>query len=1025
MKKLTVILAAFLLLTQTPAFTQTYDTTEYYGKLNYTFHHVNKSIIGTGILKDYGIEFLELDNYGGTVLHDSNYVGIKEWRLLYGSLFSCQINTNASMLGLDSVNRLLSSYSDGSTPVTFAGLYYHYDRLKDNAISSNLMSVSNDQLYDVPGRPESPYQVEELFTLAPLRQAVKTGANQFIFRPELFWTNTGKTISSIAYDPAGGNNYITASFNTPFNVTYSNKGFYDFSIRITYTDNSVRYAHTKVVAYGEPSNARYGFGEATPPVSEVITATTSYLGEFATGDLIIDLAANNQTGQIRKPLIVVEGFDPTGTFNYDEEDPRLWEADDYVRRMTRDLNSGSFITLNDQLDDVEEYDIIFLNWRNGTDYIQRNALLLQRAIEIVNARKINYNGVRQQNVITGLSMGGLVVRYALRNMELNSIAHETRLFISHDVPHWGANIPVSAQAAVQFLSAWHIINISGSLRWVDLFPGTQEALDLLNSPAARQMVIQHYILAGQSLFADNGIHTAFMTELSTLGWPVNCRNVAISNGSCNGSKVFADNSVIFTVDGDKPVNYWNDLWVSALTSIGGALMPTGVFTGWGNPQFNAWAMAWQFPLSLISFGRTKYIVDFKLRAVPALGTQELFRADIYSRRKILGFININSYFMKCHVNSLSGMLPLDNAPGSTYNIEEFGMDADDIQEELPDMMDFVTVSLLQPEFSFIPTVSSLDFANPAANLRANLCASIPCNVPGSVADYFVPQQNELHISYTQANANWILQRQNASFSCAKICPGTTTISGPSEICNTPELYSIAPTPPGSVNVNWTSTPQTAVIINPSGTSATLTKNVPNDMVLQASLTNTCSGAPVVIQKNIRVGTPRPVNYSICGNDPNDGCRHGRLLFSIYDNYPTGSTYYWYVNNVLTATTSQPTWIYTPVGGCDQFIELSVQVDGPCGTSPLAGEVVYYACPGGMRMAPNPAINSVTVSLDPDSKNFIKEVRVQDKTGKVRKLIRPSAAGKSVSLDLSDLAPDVYFVRIFDGNKWTVQRIIKR
>ena len=76
--------------------------------MNYVFHYVNKNQIATGLLRDYGIEFLNLDNYTGAVLHDSNFVSLDEWRMLYTSLYSSQINSNANMLYLDTVNNLIN-----------------------------------------------------------------------------------------------------------------------------------------------------------------------------------------------------------------------------------------------------------------------------------------------------------------------------------------------------------------------------------------------------------------------------------------------------------------------------------------------------------------------------------------------------------------------------------------------------------------------------------------------------------------------------------------------------------------------------------------------------------------------------------------------------------------------------------------------------------------------------------------------------------------------------------------------------
>ncbi len=167
---------------------QSYDTTQYYGKMNYVFHHVNKSQIATGLLRDYGIEFLNLDNYTGTALHDSNFVALDEWRMLYTGLYSSQINGNAGLLYLDTLNRFINKYNYDSLPISFIGLHYNYNKLKDYTLTNNLMTVSNEQLYDVSGRTESPYETKTLFAIAPIRQAGLTGSNQFVFRSESLLT---------------------------------------------------------------------------------------------------------------------------------------------------------------------------------------------------------------------------------------------------------------------------------------------------------------------------------------------------------------------------------------------------------------------------------------------------------------------------------------------------------------------------------------------------------------------------------------------------------------------------------------------------------------------------------------------------------------------------------------------------------------------------------------------------------------------------------------------------------------------
>jgi hypothetical protein len=280
--------------------------------------------------------------------------------------------------------------------------------------------------------------------------------------------------------------------------------------------------------------------------AQPISATKPFSGLLATGDITIEYGQNNTTGQIRKPLIVIEGFDPTNAYDYDN----------FVNDLSFDGNTTprTPITLNDNLDNVGvnrgDYDIIFLNLTNATDFIQRNAFLVEAVIQEVNRIKTVYNGVRQHNVIIGLSMGGVLVRYALRDMENTGLNHETRLFIAHDSPFKGSNIPVSFQVAAQHLGPFRIVNTQNNfpfIRYVDLMPDVTNLLNAYNSPAAQQLLIQRYDLSpvNGSLTANNTAYNNFQNELNSLGWPANCRNVVLSNGSCNGTKIFNNSNANF------------------------------------------------------------------------------------------------------------------------------------------------------------------------------------------------------------------------------------------------------------------------------------------------------------------------------------------------------------------------------------------------------------------------------------------------------------------------------------------------
>ncbi len=130
-----------LLLCSIMSYAQSYDTTQFYGKNNFLFQHIDKSPITTGLLRDYGIDFQELDNYTGTALHDSNFTSLTDWRMLYRSIYSQQINSTAGLLYLDTLNKLFNQYGIVGQPISFVTLYYNYQSIDPNA-------QANNQFYD-------------------------------------------------------------------------------------------------------------------------------------------------------------------------------------------------------------------------------------------------------------------------------------------------------------------------------------------------------------------------------------------------------------------------------------------------------------------------------------------------------------------------------------------------------------------------------------------------------------------------------------------------------------------------------------------------------------------------------------------------------------------------------------------------------------------------------------------------------------------------------------------------------------
>jgi len=235
---------------------------------------------------------------------------------------------------------------------------------------------------------------------------------------------------------------------------------------------------------------------------------------------------DNVDGVLDKPIFFVDGFDPN--------DSRT------INQMYGLLNFGAGDNLGDQVRN-EGYDIVVLNFptymrgaetiNGGADYIQRNAFILVELLNVINGLKTG----SEENVVIGPSMGGLISRYALRYMEDNSLDHQTRLYISFDSPHRGANVPIGLQYLFNYMA-------NGAPGISELEPLVD---GLLGSPAAKQMLIDHYLghvdSGGLNQTGSNlpigapNYRDAFQSELDALGFPEDTRNIAVTNGSGQGT----------------------------------------------------------------------------------------------------------------------------------------------------------------------------------------------------------------------------------------------------------------------------------------------------------------------------------------------------------------------------------------------------------------------------------------------------------------------------------------------------------
>jgi pimeloyl-ACP methyl ester carboxylesterase len=389
---------------------------------------------------------------------------------------------------------------------------------------------------------------------------------------------------------------------------------------------------------------------------ENITANIAYQGYeesqayFGEGEYEIFL--DNVDGILDKPIIILDGFDPGDSRDIAGLYASLSFNGQNMADILRD-EGFDIVILNAPLYNTGGKDI-----DGGGDYIQRNAMVLIAMIQKLNADKVGNNEL----VVLGRSMGGLIARYGLAYMEDNSLDSETRLYISFDSPHRGANIPISLQYLINYFAEQ--VGDATAQQVVD---------QLLNSPAAKEMLVDHllgHLLAGSTYEQDPtkvlplgapNFRNEFQAELDALGFPSNVRNVTMINGSGNGTTTGSPG--ITVVD--------TNLTIDATTDIDVVLKFT--------PAAN----------------QTNTVTDVTVN--------------------FFGF-PINTYQTTSQAPSNSD--GVDSAPGGTGSISDALGDGGGN----PVLIDFIN-ALQQDLYSFIPTMSALAIDNPDWFATPNLSDS--------------------------------------------------------------------------------------------------------------------------------------------------------------------------------------------------------------------------------------------------------------------------------------------------------------
>lgn len=244
------------------------------------------------------------------------------------------------------------------------------------------------------------------------------------------------------------------------------------------------------------------------------------------------------TPDVDSPLLIVEGVDA---------DNKNTPSHYYALAPTL-LNTGR----------SRGADVFVLNFDDGGDRLQTNASVLEGAIGHVNAIR---TGPRRMDLI-GVSMGGVVARYALADMEEGGRTHDVVRFVSVDAPQQGAVIDRELQD------------------WIAASdPNLVSRPANLTSDAGRQLLV--YNAFDRYSPTD---HEDFFAELDALngdGYPhATVENVGVSFGTAAPNADTGTKWLEYDIPRPEP-NPKFDIEAGSDISVGGSLLPDDVTEFYG------------------------------------------------------------------------------------------------------------------------------------------------------------------------------------------------------------------------------------------------------------------------------------------------------------------------------------------------------------------------------------------------------------------------------------------------------------
>lgn len=658
-------------------------------RLNGMFSHFNKEGAPTGLLKDFAIEYIELDNYNGTILADSTCVDVMVFEDILKTIRSSAVSEEKPFY---EVSVIMQDFKECLEPptVNIATCLFRYNYIRADALERGNIRYANGCVLNGSGYP---FGESDVFAFTPDVGECKSMGVDYVFFEDYMFQNIGNV--QYAFDAGDGNGFYGIQPGDSINVHYTEEGEKELRMVALLPDGTELISHSKIVIVDPANNTQLGVsnGDKLPSMP----FETDFNGVAVSA--LMSYSCKSADGKFRKPFIIVEGFDP-------------WELmglmsvnASYEPDKLGFLSYGSLWPYFQNSDLYNDYDFVYIDWYNSTDDIRANAQLLTEIIEHINANA--ENGKIEDGILMGQSMGGLVARYALRKMEILNKPHGITTFVSHDAPHLGANVPIGAQYFIQQLfSLLHGYTGFVSANQMAKMPFDFESaiLSVLHSTAAQQMLCNYINKDGE---LDNTVHNEWLEELQDIGFPQgdygkNIECLSVVNGKAS------DYSMFLTEQGNY-LHLEGNARIATLVSLLAPVFWNGTYVGYDFSFIKPF---------LRGFGAKCFEIEGDINpVVSSTYGQAASSLKVLYQKKFLWW-PISSQIAIFDTAKYAPCLSLypEEATGSTYELSDEKIEAELQGEIVGGIAATYSVSLTAADkIIFVPNASALNIKNGATN----------------------------------------------------------------------------------------------------------------------------------------------------------------------------------------------------------------------------------------------------------------------------------------------------------------------